>query len=144
MHFVIDGDEYDAAKIAKDGSGFNKCSNTTGCNFAFSNIQIDKSGKVQFKIDVMDPTNGISGSPVIDFKTSFNGTTITADGNAKYDNVSKQYVKAGDVAGSISFSKVTIQAAKAALENNLTKDVEFIKNETSRKVVFDGTYTAKK
>jgi hypothetical protein len=50
----------------------------------------------------------------------------------------------GDVAGSISFSKVTIQAAKAALENNLTKAVEFIQNETNRKVVFDGTYTARK
>jgi hypothetical protein len=50
----------------------------------------------------------------------------------------------GDVAGSISFSKVTIQAAKAALENNLTKAVEFMQNETNRKVVFDGTYTARK
>jgi hypothetical protein len=30
------------------------------------------------------------------------------------------------------------------MENNLTKDVEFIRQQTSRKVVFDGTYTAKK
>jgi hypothetical protein len=78
MHFVIDGDEYDAATIAKDGSGFNACAtNATGCNFAFSNIQIDKSGKVQFKIDVMDPTNGISGSPVINFDASFGGANLS-------------------------------------------------------------------
>jgi hypothetical protein len=53
-------------------------------------------------------------------------------------------VKAGDVAGSISFSKVTIQPAKAALENKLSKDAEFIKGETARKTVFEGTYTARK
>ena len=62
---------------------------------------------------------------------------------AKYDNTNK-YVQQGDVAGTISFSKVTIQPAKASLENSLTKDVEFFQNETARKTVFEGTYTAKK
>jgi hypothetical protein len=30
------------------------------------------------------------------------------------------------------------------LKNELSKSVEFLTNETNRKVVFDGTYTAKK
>ena len=135
MYFVIDGDEYDHKSITQSSGTY---------TISFENVSIEKSGKIQFKIDVKDPKEGISGSPVINFNTSFNGTTLTTNGSAKYDNVSKQYVKPGDVAGSISFSKVTIQAAKAALENNLTKKVEFIQNETNRKVVFDGTYTAKK
>jgi hypothetical protein len=135
MYFVVNGDEYDHKSISESNGTY---------TISFENISIEESGKIQFKMDVKDPTEGISGSPVINFNTSFNGTTLTTNGSAKYDNVSKQYVKSGDVAGSISFSKVTIQAAKAALENNLTKKVEFIQNETNRKVVFEGTYTAKK
>ena len=42
------------------------------------------------------------------------------------------------------FSDVTVTEAKASLENDLDKDVEFVANDTTRKVVFDGTYTAKK
>jgi hypothetical protein len=49
-----------------------------------------------------------------------------------------------DLAGSISFSTLTIQPAKASLTNTITKDVEFRNNESNRKVIFDGEYTAKK
>jgi hypothetical protein len=49
-----------------------------------------------------------------------------------------------NAAGSISFSDLTVTEAKAALENNADDTVEFIVKETNRKVVFDGTYTAKK
>jgi len=132
LYFVIDGDEYDAGNPEETNEGL---------SFPFKGISIEKSGKIQFKVDIEDPREGIEGNPVINFAGSFNGEKLEG---AKYDNVSKQYVQATDVAGSISFSKVTIQAAKAALENNLSTDVEFILNETSRKVVFDGTYTAKK
>ena len=107
--------------------------------FTFNNVNIDESGKIQFKVDILD--NERAANKTLQFSPSINGDLIAG---AKYDNVSKQYVKAGDVAGSISFSKVTIQAAKAALENKLSKDVEFLTNETNRKVVFDGTYTARK
>jgi hypothetical protein len=109
--------------------------------FHFTNVSIEKSGKVQFTVDIADDELAAGSFQVA---TPFNGAVLTSNGTAKYDNVSKQYVKAGDVAGSISFSKVTIQPAKAALENSLTKDVEFLQNETAKKVVFDGTYTAKK
>lgn len=49
-----------------------------------------------------------------------------------------------EVSGSISFAKLKVQPAKASLKNTLDKDVEFIKGESERKVIFDGTYTAKK
>lgn len=108
--------------------------------FTFNNVNIEESGKIQFKVDIYD--NDRAANKTIQFTpSSINGDVLSG---AKYDNVSKQYVKGGDVAGSVSFSKVTIQPAKASLENNLSKDVEFIANETNRKVVFDGTYTAKK
>jgi hypothetical protein len=46
--------------------------------------------------------------------------------------------------GTIKVSKVTLQPAKATMSNDLTKSVQFIKEESARKVVFEGTYTAKK
>ena len=105
--------------------------------FNFKNVDIEKSGKIQFKLNIKDDSNAKNQ------KISFTTLSSSAFEGAKYDNTNK-YVQTDDVAGSISFSEVSLQAAKAALENNLTKDVEFLKNETNRKVVFDGTYTAKK
>ena len=136
LSMFVNGDEYEWKKNGTDGSG--------NVLYKFSNVSIDESGKVQFKLDIKDPAYAITGGKQINFVTPF-GRTSFDDGvtHAKYDN-SNNNVYATDVAGSISFSKVTIQAAKAALENNLTKDVEFILNETNRKVVFDGTYTARK
>jgi hypothetical protein len=49
-----------------------------------------------------------------------------------------------EISGSISFSKVTIQSAKASMTNSMTKEVEFNNKETNTKPVFEGTYTAKK
>ena len=104
--------------------------------YSFKNVAIEKSGKVQFRVDILD-NEAAKGS------VSFDTFSRWAFSGAKYENTNET-VSTGDVAGSISFAKVTIQPAKAALENNLTKEVEFINGETSRKVVFDGTYTAKK
>ena len=131
-HFTmfINGDEYEAKKDGTSGSG--------NIDYKFSNVSIDKSGKIQFKLDIKDPSGSISGK--IKFVNSFNSAAISG---SKYDN-SNNTVQATDIAGSISFSEVTIQAAKASLENSATKKVEFIKDETNRKVVFDGTYKAKK
>jgi hypothetical protein len=41
-------------------------------------------------------------------------------------------------------SDVKTQAAKADLTSKVSKEVELILNETNRKTIFDGTYTAKK
>ena len=126
MKFVVNGEEYEG-----------KRSTATGWyDFKFSNVEIEKSWKIQFLIDVFDLD---SVAWTVNF-TTFNKDAF--DG-AKYDNTNKT-VSTGDVAGSISFSKVTIQPSRGSLENNITKDVEFLLNETNRKVVFDGTYTAKK
>jgi hypothetical protein len=65
-------------------------------------------------------------------------------GKAEYENARKETVKTGDVSGTISFSTVTVQAAKATFKNSLSKAVEFMNNDTNDGVVFDGTYTAKK
>ena len=55
MYFVINGDEYDNGTITETGGVY---------TIPFKDISIEKSGKIQFKIDIKDPTNGISGSPV--------------------------------------------------------------------------------
>lgn len=104
--------------------------------FQFKNISVEKSGKIQFTVNIADDVTAGGSFTVTSFGSQLAG--------ARYDNVSKKNVVAGDIAGSIAFSKVTIQPAKAALENNLTKTVQFLKDQTNRKVVFDGTYTAKK
>ena len=162
LTLVINGDEFEGKRTTVGGTNLvwsgdvNTCfsgatattytkaqckglSDDAQAVFTFNNVNIDESGKIQFKVDIYD--NERAANKTLQFSPSFNGDIISG---AKYDNVSKQYVKAGDVAGSIAFSKVTIQPAKASLENNITKDVEFIYNETNTKVVFDGTYTAKK
>lgn len=44
MYFVVDGEEYEGTRSAT----------TSGAKFKFNNVEIEKSGKVQFKIDVYD------------------------------------------------------------------------------------------
>ena len=136
-----DGSKYYVAKIAKaDCAVAGDWTEYTATNLArynFKNVDVEKSGKIQFKVDILD--NPAAKAKTINF-SAFNKSAFDW---AKYDSTNK-YVAIADVAGSISFSKVTLQEAKASLENKLTKDVEFLQNETNRKVVFDGTYTAKK
>jgi hypothetical protein len=119
----VNGDEFEAKK--------------SGTDFTFSNVEIAESGKIQFKVDILDNDNA-SGSFTL--TPNFNGDLFK---NARYDN-SRDDVNTGDVSGAISFSTVTIQAAKASLKNSLTKAVEFLDEDTNEGVVFDGTYTAKK
>jgi hypothetical protein len=45
MKFVVAGEEYDANSITSDGT-------TTGFVAHFNNVDIEKSGKVQFKLDL--------------------------------------------------------------------------------------------
>jgi hypothetical protein len=147
MHLVVAGEEYDATPgtdKAQCTAGATEAS--TPVTFTFENIEIEKSGKFQITVDIdSDAKQGAT----VTFSPSFNSSIFNADSgiyknNARYVDA-KEYVKASDVAGSISFAtKLTVQAAKASLENSLTKAVEFVKDQTNRKVVFDGTYTAKK
>jgi hypothetical protein len=120
----VNGEEYEAKK--------------DGTTFKFSNVEIAESGKIQFKIDIED-ADSVTGT--VKLTDNFNRDDFKG---AKYDNT-REYVKTGDVSGSISFSQVTIQGARSALKNNMSKDyVDFLTETTDTKVVFDGTYTAKK
>ena len=130
MRLVVAGEEYDATVERVSA---------TVSTFTFKNIEIEESGKLQILVD-LDEDALLSGT-VITFAPTINKSVISG---AKYTDT-KKYVSSSDVAGSISFaSKLTVQASKASLENDLTKTVEFVLQQTSRKVVFDGTYTAKK
>lgn len=126
LKFVINDDEYEGKRSESAGN----------VTFSFKNVEIEKSGKAQFLVSIYDK-EGVAGS------FTFSAFNKNAFSGAKYSDANEP-VQTADVAGSISFSKVTIQPSKGALENNASKDVEFLVNETTRKVVFDGTYTAKK
>jgi hypothetical protein len=92
-------------------------------------------------IDTIDSSDALNTK----FKTkTINFSTFNADAfsSVVYDESNKSAKT--EVSGSISFSKVSIQPAKASMTNSTTKEVEFANKETNRKVVFDGTYTAKK
>ena len=126
LKFVINDEEY-------DGKPDNAKAPT---KFHFQGIEIEKSGKAQFLVGIFDKPE-VAGT--VTFST-FNKNSFA---KARYSDAGED-VKIEDVAGSISFAKVTIQPSRWSLENNLTKDAEFLIDNTSRKTVFDGTYTAKK
>jgi len=136
MKLVVAGDEYTASPSYSPKGTPTTVSGTA--TFEFKNVEIEKSGKVQVLIDVdSDATQWatVTLTPTLSSKEL---------SGARYSEA-RETVNGSEVKGSISFAtKVTIQPSKAALENNLTKRVEFVTNETSKKTVFDGTYTAKK
>jgi len=123
MRFVVAGEEFDGKKVS-DG-------------FEFNNDELEKSGKVQFIVDLVDNDDLTGGSITFSTfnKTAFSGATYVD---------SRKPVNSGDVAGSISFATLNLQAAKATLRNDLTKNVEFLTQDSTRNYVFDGTYSAKK
>ena len=134
MTLVVAGEEYDGVDKSKNG------------NFTFSKVIIEKSGKVQFKVDLDDEIDTETVKEVkftIDGKSSFDKAVLA---ESKYEELKNQYVAEKDVSWSITFSTLKPQAAKASLENTLSKSkaIEFIADKWDRKVVFDGTYTAKK
>lgn len=75
--------------------------------------------------------------------SAFSFNKVAFGDDSIYEN-SRKVVSDDDIAGSVVLEKVTVQPAKASLQNNLSKDVEFLTNESTKKVVFEGTYTAKK
>lgn len=110
----------------------------SGTTFSFSNVEIAESADIQFKVDIEDKE--AAQNKEFTLKPNFNGDAFK---NARYDN-SRDDVNTGDVSGTISFSKVTIQAARATLKNTLSDTAEFLNEDTSDQEVFKGTYTAKK
>ena len=132
MRVVVAGDEYEwklTTTSTDVGSGYDTAT------WTFSNVEVTDSGKIQFKVDIRD----------VEWYSNAKLTFAFADSGSFSDfNYVEAKNKKVDIAGSISFSALTIQAAKASLTNNLSKVVEFRNNESNRKVVFDGTYTAKK
>ena len=126
----VNGEEYDGTK----GTPSYTSPDDNYVEYTFEGVEIEESGKIQFKVDLVDHErfNNLEMS----FSTFGKFTKL------EYSESSSSAVS--EVSGSISFSKLKVQPAKASLKNTLDKDVEFIKGESERKVIFDGTYTAKK
>ena len=127
MRLQVAGDEYDG-KEATAGNG----------TWTFKNVEIEKAGKVRILVDITDKTQ--LNSKNVEWQ-SFTFTIAWWD---QFHYTEGKVNDKVDIAGSISPSKLTIQAAKASLTNSLTKAVEYKNNESNRKVVFDWVYTAKK
>ena len=128
LKMFVNGEEYEGKKSAIEG----------GYKFAFSNVEIEKSWKIQFKLDIED-NESVTWDVVL--TKNFNRDAFKW---ARYDN-SRKDVQTGDVSGSITFSKVTIKAAGASLKNKTTTAAQFMTEKTtSDVVVFDGIYSAKK
>jgi hypothetical protein len=85
----------------------------SGTTFTFSNVEIAESADISFAVDILDKDEAQNKSFTL--KPNFNGDAFK---NARYDN-SRDDVNTGDVSGTISFSQVTIQAAKATFKNTL-------------------------
>jgi hypothetical protein len=131
MRVAIAGDEYEG-KIVDKGTN----NSYDKAVFEFANIEITEGGKIEFRVDIRD-TNEFSGQKInFSLQSGYNFSDFVYVENKNGGKI--------DLAGSISFATLTIQAAKASLTNTLTKAVEFKRNEATRKVVFEGTYTAKK
>ena len=132
-------EKIESLELWLNGSLVEEATLTAG-KFVFPKTLIEKSGKLQFVADIDDTsTDGtVTFSP-------FNKTALTVAGKVgKYDESGKS-IDANNFAGAITFSRLNIEFAKWNLENTLTKKVEIITDWTStKKVVFDGTYTASK
>lgn len=130
MHITVAGETYDATVS----------NNKT--TFTFKNVVIEKSGKFEMTVDLVDEESIVNST--VEIIPSTINKTIFAGQNGRYEDTRKD-VNENDVSGSISISKVKVQASKASLKNNESKTVEFVIGETSERVtVFKGTYTAKK
>jgi len=99
-------------------------------------VELTKSGKVQFKVAIDDNATKWA-------KLSITNKSINTFTTMVYDSNNGNAL--GQATGTISFSEITVVKAKSSLENNLDDGIEFVKGDTAnRKVVFEGTYTAKK
>ena len=128
MRLQVAGDEY-------EGKPDNKAAPT---KFDFSNVEIEEGGKIKLLVDITDKTE-IGGEEVEGGQYGF-----SMDGWDTFHYTEGKVTDKVDIAWSITPSKLTIQAARASLTRDLTKDVEFKNKASDRKPVFEGTYTTKK
>ncbi len=133
----VDGTGLDTLSINVDGRSIEGKRNDAHTGFTFSNIDIEKSGTIQFVASL--DTNATYNRTLTFTPASFDKSRFE---NAKYDD-NRNGVK-DNVVGSISFSKIKVQPAKGSLSKSISKDVEFVTRETATKTVFEGTYTAQK
>ena len=124
---VIDGEEYE----------WTRWTDWTTVEYSFPAIEIEESGKVQVLLDTLE-------APAYEKST----LTLTMDGWDwfYYSEDKSAHTSAADiVAGSLTFSKVTIQWAKSTLSTNgLKSNVEFKNKQADQYSVYEGTFTAKK
>lgn len=120
IRLVINWEEYDATK--------------SNWKYVFKWVEIEKSWKIEVRVDLDEDAEG-----TMKFAESLNSSAFSF----KYDE-SGEEVDPEQIAGSISMSAVKAQAARAELSKKSTKDVELISTDSNRKLIFDGTYTAKK
>ena len=130
MRLVIAGEEYEGTLVTQGDA--------KKAVFRFDSVELEKSGKVQFKLDLRkDAEWSVSFEPNAFDKVMFSG--------AVYDE-SNEWVNTGDVKGYITLAKVNVKTAQASMDRKAdTEDtVEYIVDEPATKVVYEGTYTAKK
>ena len=123
-------------EVSKDGKLLASEKTIPWVPYTFKNVDIEKNGKVEVRVDVRDE---------VDYnwaKITFSTLNSNAFDTLEYDEVRGKDAK-GNVSGFVTVYQLTVQPAKAAFKNNLTKAEEFIKSETKDKTVFSGTYTAK-
>ena len=127
VKFVVDDESYEA---------------TAKNSWTVKKIVIEEDANVEIKVDVADNAGTWDQ---ITFTVGAGNGVISPAGLTwlvKYDTNGDSVT---DMLGSISVSTLKIQEAKGSLINNISKKVEYkVKDSTTSKTVFDGTFTAKK
>ena len=117
-------------------------------NWEIKDILIEKDATIKVAVSLEDDPDGSFAGKTLQFKIgdsqSINATTLNAEwGNVEYDN-SGESVPKGNIAGSISISSVKVNESKASLKNSTSTEAEFVKWQSTKKTIFEWTYTAKK
>ena len=113
-------------------------------NFTFDKVTIDENSTIEFTVDIVD--NDTYKNVKVVFANSFDKNTLKeagADKLGRYEEA-RTDITSADWAGSISLSNVRVQAAKGSLTAGSNKDVEILEKQTTRKTIYEGTYTATK
>jgi len=133
----------DTLTIKVNGDEFDGTLNAAWTAFKFEDVEISKSGKIQILADIED-NDDLQGLTVTMWTTTFAKALFGAATRVGEYSDSGEDVKTTDFVGSISISNVKVQAAKWSLSNDNSKKVEFVRGGSSKKTVFEWTYTAKK
>ena len=137
---TISGDYIEAMRLVIAGEEYEGTPTRNGVNavFTFNWVEFEKSGKVQFKLDLAKGAEwSVTFQPGSFDKAIFSG--------ALYDD-SREAVNTGDVKWYITLTKVNVRTAQATMDKKADSDdtVEFIKEEPATKVIYEGTYTTRK